>query len=210
MAWQGVQILFLVALLLASCSAPGGNSTAEGCGGFEATVSCLDITTIAPTYMGSATSAVDAFRDTCRNAAGMVTGVEPFTDHQADITFRNTRFPTASGGFDIRILGFMVSYTLSQYPAAVRGCPPLTGFSGESSIVVPAGGTVTARFPFVPLRVKADYVASGGDISTSGPSFSFPSYSAIYVFTAQTTRFNDMITVQGSAEFSIGDFNNCP
>ena len=215
MVRQGLQSLFLVALILASCAAPGGDSTAEGCGGIEATVSCLDITRIAPTYLSGATSAVDALRNTCRDLLGVVTGMEPFTDHQADITFTSTRFPTASGSFDIRILSFTVSYTLNQCPAAARGCPSLTGFTGDETILVPApsaGGTssVTARFPFVPLRTKAEYVAAGGEISTSTASISFPSYTATYVFTAQTTRFNDTFTVRGSSGFTIGNFNNCP
>ena len=215
MVRQGLQGLALVALILVSCAAPGGNSTAEGCGGLEASVSCLDITRIAPTYLGTESSAVDAFRDTCRDPiTGTVTGVEPFADHQAVISFAGSRFPTASSSFDIRILSFTVSYTLNQCPAAARGCPPLTGLTGDATIVVPAppaGSTssVTATFPFVPLRTKAEYVGAGGEISTATPLISFPSYIATYVFTAQTTRFNDTVTVRGSAEFSIGDFNNC-
>lgn len=207
MARQGLQGLFLVALILTSCAAPGGESTAEGCGGLEASVSCLDITQIAPTSAGAETSNVDALRDTCRDAiTGAVTGIEPFTDHNAQIAFRNTRFPTASGTFDIRILSFTVSYTLNQCPARAIGCPPLTGFTvANSTLVVPAGGTATATFPFVPLRVKAEYVAAGGELFST----SLPSYAATYVFTAQTTRFNETVTVRGSAQFTIGDFNNC-
>ena len=208
MARQGLLGLFLVSLIVMGCAAPGGESTAEGCGGLEASVSCLDITQIAPTYLDSPTSNVDAFPSTCRDpVSGDVTGVEPFTDHAAAITFTNTRFPTASGSFDIRILSFTVSYTLNQCPAQAIGCPPLTGFTvATSTLLVPAGGTATATFPFVPLRVKNEYAAAGGELFSAF----LPSYTATYVFTAQTTRLNETITAQGSAEFTIGAFNNCP
>jgi hypothetical protein len=209
MARQGLQGLFLVSLVFMGCAAPGGESTAEGCGGLEASVSCLDIVQIAPTYLDSPTSNVDAFPDTCFDpVTGDVTGVEPFTDHSAQITFTNTRFPTASGSFDfdIRILGFTVSYTLNQCPAQAIGCPPVRGFTvAESTLLVPAGGSVTATFPFVPLRTKAEYRAAGGELFSPF----LPSYTVTYVFTAQTTRFNETITARGSAEFTIGAFNNC-
>lgn len=212
MARQGLQGLFLVSLIFMGCAAPGGESTAEGCGGLEASVSCLDIVQIAPTATaGGNSSNVDALQDVCRDpVSGDVTGVEPFTDHSAQITFTHTRFPTASGSFDIRILSFTVSYTLNQCPARAIGCPPLTGFTASSTLLVPAGeegksNSVTATFPFVPIRVKDEYVTSGGELS-----FFLPSYTATYVFTAQTTRFNETITARGSAEFTIGNFNNCP
>lgn len=207
MARQGLLGLFLVSLIVMGCAAPGGESTAEGCGGLEASVSCLDITQIVPTARGGGDSSnVDAFQNACRDpVTGAVTGVEPFTDHSAQITFRNTRFPTASGTFDIRILSFTVSYTLNQCPARAIGCPPLTGFTvANSTLIVPSGGSATATFPFVPIRVKDEYVASGGELALF-----FPSYTVTYVFTAQTTRFNETITARGSAEFTIGNFNNC-
>src|SRR5262245_40551224 len=110
MARQSLQGLCLVVLILVSCDAPGSDNPAESCGGLEASVSCLEITRIAPTYRGNPTSNVDALQDLCRDISGMVTAIEPFFDHAADITFSNTRFPTATGGFDIRILSYTVSY----------------------------------------------------------------------------------------------------
>lgn len=211
MARQGLQGLFLVALILVSCAAPGGESTTEGCGGFEASVSCLDIVRIVPASLDVDTSNVDALQDICRDSiTGEVTGVEPFTDHNAEITFRNAPFPTATGRFDIRLLSFTVSYRLNHCPALAVGCPPLTGFTATSTLLVPSGPAdlveAAATFPFVPLRVKEAYVAAGGELFST----SLPSYTATYVFTAQTTRFNETVTVRGSAEFTIGDFNNCP
>ena len=201
---QGLQSLFLVALILVSCSVPGSDNPQEGCGGLEATVSCLQITSIVPTATVP-TSNVDVHQDICRDpVTRLVTATEIFDgDHNAQITFLNKKFPTANSSFDIRIIGFSVSYNLNQCPALARGCPPLTGFTASgASLVIPVDGTVTQTFPFVPLRVKQEYVAAGGEVF----SRSLPSYTATYVFTAQTVSFNDTLTVTGSAEFTIGDF----
>lgn len=204
MARQGLQSLFLVALILASCAAPGGDNPQEGCGGLEASVSCLQITNIVPTAGATPTSNVDAHQDICRDpTTGLVTSTETFGDHNADITLANRRFPTASDSFDIRLIGFSVSYSLNQCPALARGCPPLTGFTVTGpSVVIPVDGSVTRTFPFVPLRVKDEYVAAGGELFSTF----LPSYTATYIFTAQTVSFNETFTVTGSAEFTIGDF----
>src|SRR3989442_11268383 len=164
MARQGLQGLILVTLILVSCSAPGSDNPQEGCGGLEGTVSCLEITRIAPTSTaGGDSSNVDAFQELCVDPTSGTVTAEPFTDHNANVTFSNLRFPTSQAGFDIRITGYSVSYSLNQCPAAALGCPPLTGFtvSGES-ILIPHEATATVTLPFVPLRVKNEYCASGG------------------------------------------------
>src|SRR2546423_7357901 len=153
MAWQGLQILFLVALILTSCSGPGGNNPQEGCGGTEASVSCLEITSITPvSTSGGNASNVDAFQELCVDpTSGRVTSTEPFADHNATVIFANMRFPTAQTGFDIRILSYAVSYTLNQCPRAALGCPPLTGFTVSGpSLFIAEGQTLTATVPFVP------------------------------------------------------------
>lgn len=201
-AQQNLTGLFLVALILASCAAPGSDNPQEGCGGTEAAVSCLDVASILPTSTaGGNSSNVDAFQEICVDDEGMVT-TEAFTDHDAIVTFSNTLFPTAALGFDIRITGYTVSYRLNQCPAAALGCPPLTGFtvSGQN-ISIPDGQTVTVTLPFVPLRVKNEFCAARGEAGRA-----IPSYTVTYTFTAQTTRFNDTFTVTASSEFTIGDF----
>src|SRR5262245_37767343 len=66
MARQGLQSLVLVVLIVVSCAAPGGDNPHEGCGGLEATVSCLEIVSIVPTSTaGGASSNVDAFQELC-------------------------------------------------------------------------------------------------------------------------------------------------
>jgi hypothetical protein len=194
---QGLKSLFLIMLILASCSAPDSDNPEEGCGGIEATVSCLNIVSIIPTNGSN----VDAFAHDCS------TGSEVLTDHTADVTFSNTRFPTATGTFDIRIIGYRVSYVLNDCPrsAGAIGCPPLPGFTVQSeTILVTAESTVVRTLPLVPLRVKQAYVNAGGELGIAAPS-----YSAFYVFTAQTTRFNDTFTVEGNTEFTITDFDTC-
>jgi hypothetical protein len=161
--------------------------------------------------MDENTSNVDARQDQCQDpVTGAVTGIEPFGDHNALVTLANKQFPTSTAtdrAFDIRIIGYSVTYTLNQggCPAAARGCPPLTGFtvSGES-IVIPVGETLTVTLPFVPLRVKNAYVQAGGELGNAAPS-----YTTTYTFTAQTVGLVDTFTVQGSAQFTITDFNNC-
>ncbi|MGH9879364.1 MAG: hypothetical protein ACRD5H_17170 [Nitrososphaerales archaeon] len=205
MIQQGLKSLFLIMLILVSCSAPDSDNPAEGCGGLEASVSCLEIVSIAPTSTaGGSSSNVDAFQELCVDpTTGQITSTEAFTDHNASITFSNMLFPTATGtGFDIRITGYAVSYSINQCPATAQGCPPLTGFtvSGESILVL-NGQTVVVTLPFVPLRVKDAFCASGGELGRG-----IPSYTATYTFTAQTTRFNDTFTVTGRSQFTIGDF----
>jgi hypothetical protein len=168
-------------------------------------VSCLEVDNIAPQDAAdNVSSNVDAFRNVCLDDEGNPTDPEPFTDHNADITFSNSTFPGADDSFDIRLVRFSISYRLNDCPTGVSGCPALTGFSAGQSLLIPAGSTVTRTFPFVPLGVKDQYATAGG------AEFPPPSYTAVYTFTAQTTPFNETITVEASAEFSIGNFDLCP
>jgi hypothetical protein len=208
MTQQGLKGLFLVVLILAGCSATGGGDNPEqGCGGTEAAVSCLNIVSIAPKdATGTVTSNVDAFAHICTidPVTGQVLTVEHLPDHNADVTFSNTKFPTALSTFDIRIVSFSVSYKLNDCPRNATGCPPLPGFTVSSeTIVVTAGGMVVRTLPLVPLRVKDAYVTAGGELGVASPS-----YSAFYVFTAQTIGLNDTFTVEANTEFTITDFSN--
>lgn len=209
MTQQVLKGLFLVALILASCSSPSDDGAGGGCGGSEASVTCLNVTGIAPTSLDIDTTNVDALQDQCRDQTGAVTGIEPFGDHNALVTLVNQQFPTTTStdrAFDIGISGYSVTYRLNQpCPAAARGCPPLAALTSAESIFIPAGQTVTVTLPFVPLSKKQEYVRAGGELGSAPPS-----YSATYTFTAQTIGVNDTFTVQGSAQFTITDFNNCP
>jgi len=207
---QVLKGLFLVVLLLASCSAPDDDGAGGGCGGSDASITCLNVTSIVPTYLDEDTSNVDALRDQCRDpVTGAITGIEPFTDHNALVTLVNKQFPTSTAtdrAFDIGITGYSVTYTLNQpCPTGAVGCPPLTTLTSGDSILVAAGQTVTVTLPFVPISRKTEYVQAGGELRNAPPS-----YTATYTFTAHTIGANDTFTVQGSAQFTIADFNNCP
>ena len=216
-ARQGLQSVVLVVWILVSCSAPGSDNPQEGCGGLELTdeirltiaaQACLLLLHRETDYYPQLSAILvypSTYLDICIDpVTGLVTATETsFGDHNAQVTLSNTRFPTASGGFDIRILGYSVFYSINQCPALARGCPPLPGFTVSSqTTVIPVGTSVTLTLPFVPLRVKQEYVAAGGELF----SRSLPSYDATYVFTAQTISFNQTFTVSGDAEFTIGDF----
>jgi hypothetical protein len=185
--------------LLVSCGGSGG----EGCGGIEDVVSCVSITSITPKDVaGTATSRVDAIQDVCNPATTPTP--EPFGAHTADITFSNAQHPNASNSFDVTLQRVSVSYSLNNCPIGAV-CPPLPGFTQSvPTLVIPKGGTASlVDFPFVPLSVKTAYVNQGGDTTR------FPSYSANYVFTGQTQFFNDTLTIEGNAAFTIGNSNLC-
>jgi hypothetical protein len=210
MIQQVLKSLFLVVLLLASCSSPSDDGAGGGCGGSDASITCLNVTSIVPTYLDEDTSNVDALQDQCRDpVTGEITGIEPFTDHNADVTLVNKQFPTSTStdrAFDIGITGYSVTYTLNQpCPTGAVGCPPLTTLTSGDSIFIAAGETVTVTLPFVPISRKTQYVQAGGDLGNAPPS-----YTATYTFTAHTIDANDTFTVQGSAQFTIADFDNCP
>ncbi len=189
----------------------------EECGGTGGFVSCLSIESIAPVDGSN----VDAIQGICSTDPTDPTTAtpEPFTDHDAVIIFANRQFPGASdptqlsidGSLLITIVNYSVTYTLNHCPENALGCPALTGFSASpgQTIVIPPGRTADGTFPFVPLRVKEEYVAEGGQLGSSAFGFPFPSYTANYVFTARTDFFSDDIRIQGAAEFTIGNFNNC-
>ena len=210
MIQQVLKGLFLVVLLLASCSGPDDDGAGGGCGGSNASITCLNVTNIVPTYLDEATTNVDALQDQCRDpVTGAITGIEPFEDHNALVTLENKQFPTTQPtdrAFDIGITGYSVTYTLNQpCPTGAVGCPPLTTLTSGESIFIAAGETVTVTLPFVPISRKTEYVQAGGNLRNAPPS-----YTATYTFTAQTIGVNDTFTVQGSAQFTIADFNNCP
>jgi hypothetical protein len=188
-------------LFLTGCGGPGG----EECGGIDDLVSCVSITSIQPTATaGGESSNVDAVRDICD--VDQETGepiLEPFTDHNATITFSNSSFPGASEtGLSVTLRSVSISYSLNDCPDGAV-CPPLSAFTQDVTLTIPAGGSASGTFPFVPLRVKEEFVALGGDVTA------YPSYNANYVFIGQTDLFNDTVTIRGSAEFTIGNFDLC-
>ena len=186
--------------LLQACGGPGG----EGCGGVDALVACLSITSIQP-IDGSGTESKDVdvtFNPDC-NGDGILDDPEPFTRHDATVTFANDTFPTAEAGLSVSIRSVTVSYSLIICPQGAI-CPPLTGFSETVNLSVPEGSTAIGQFAFVPISVKDEFIDQGGTATA------FPTYSADYTFVGETDFFEDSITIQRSESFVMGSFNTCP
>jgi hypothetical protein len=201
----GLCIAGAVSILLGCETSPSDN-----CSGVDNTISCGAVTDISPTdSTGTATSDVDAVQDVCDLDDNGQPTFELFTAHNTDITFENSQFFTASDSFDVTVWRFSVSYELTNCPDQATGCPPLTGFEGERTFVIPKDGQVTQTFPLVPLAVKDEYVAGGGEVGDGGGA-PFPTYTAWYTFTATTEPFGTEIEIEASQDFTIGNFNNCP
>jgi hypothetical protein len=203
--WQGLVVLGLLGMTLGllGCSSDVGGS--GQCGGSNNSDACLQITQIVPVYLGQASSNVDAQQDMCTTATTAVP--EPFTDHSATVTILNAPLPGVgpTAVTSVTLQDFSVSYTLNSCPATSVGCPPL-----DTLVVVPgqtitiaARGSADITLPFVPLAKKLEYVNKGGSLTA------FPSYTATYII-AGTDAFDNAVSVRGSAQFTIGDFNNCP
>jgi hypothetical protein len=194
--------LFVLAIagLLTACSSPGG----EGCGGIEDIVSCISVSSIEPTATaGGDSSDVDVVQDADCDNDPTTGDPEPFTKHDARVTFTNTAFPTAAGSFAVAIERVQITYQVNNCPP-LAGCPPLTAFNQAVSLTIPADSTVTGTFPLVPISTKDEFIALGGSANA------FPSYTANYVFTGRTQSFSDTITLQGATNFVLGNFNLCP
>jgi hypothetical protein len=193
--------LFVLAIagLLTACSSPGG----EGCGGIEDIVSCISVSSIEPTATaGGDSSDVDVVQDADCDNDPTTGDPEPFTKHDARVTFTNTAFPTAAGSFAVAIERVQITYQVNNCPP-LAGCPPLPEINQAVSLVIPEDSTVTGTFPLVPISTKDEFLALGGSANA------FPSYTANYIFTARTQSFNDTITVRGATNFIIGNFNLC-
>lgn len=203
-----------MAAVLAGCGDEVGGS--GQCGGVADSGACIKIESIAPTYEvgGGDTSNVDAFMDVCSvdEDTGEQT-LEVITDHNASVTFRNDPLPGADSdtGRDVTITRYVVSYTLNRCPSGAT-CPQLASVSPPGqSILIRAGGTVATELKFVDLATKMEYAEGVGDNlfpPHTAAAVEFPSYNAVYTFEG-TDVFNNPIALQGSAEFTIGDYNNC-
>lgn len=197
--WGGTLLLLL---LISACGEVGGSGQ---CGGAEDSGSCVRIESIIPSYLGANTSNVDAAQDACVDSTGAVTGIESFTDHGAAILVSNSSLPGAPANTTriVTLRDYSVEYSINRCPAG-SVCPALTLLTvapGQTT-VIPANGSVSFTLPFVPLATKDEYVRLGGSLGT------FPSYTALYTITG-TDAFNKSVSIQGAAEFTIGDFNNC-
>jgi hypothetical protein len=201
--------------LLAGCGDEVGGS--GQCGGVGDTGTCIKIESISPTYEvggGEDISNVDAFMDVC--SVDEQTGEQTFeviTDHGANVTFRNETMPGAANDTsrDVTITQYTLTYTLNRCPSGAT-CPQLSSIvSPGQSILLRANETVTVPLKFVDLATKMEYAEGvGGSLFPphGASAVEFPSYDAVYTFEG-TDIYNNPVALQGSAEFTIGDYNNC-
>ncbi len=187
------------------------SSPSDECSGIGEVVSCLSVVSISPRGAGDqASSDVDALRGLC-TMSGDETTPEPFSAHTAEITFRNSQFPTALDSFPITIDSYTITYILTNCPEQASGCPSLQSGTPEfRTLTIEQGATVTEVFNFVPLAVKREYVEEGGEVSVSPTGAAFPSYTAQYVFRGRTPFFGEAIEITANHEFTIGNFDLCP
>jgi len=206
----GLVALGLLGITLGLLGCDSGSIGGSGqCGGASDANACVQIDTIQPVYLGQTTSNVDALRDNCATATSTTSTPEPFTDHNATITITNAPLPGVGPGVGptaettVTLQDFSIRYTLNACPAGAT-CPALDTLAAApvSTVTIPARGSVTITLPFVPLAKKFEY-AIVGSLSA------FPSYTATYTITG-TDTFHNTVSVRGSAQFTIGDFDNCP
>lgn len=202
----GLSAAGLLALLYA-CGEVGGSGQ---CGGVAGTGACVRIEDIQPSYLDQQpVSNVDAVQDICINDPTDPSDdePEPFTDHDAIVTISNSPLPGATDVTTdpiVTLQDYSISYTLNYCPFGAT-CPlldPLPVAPGQTTTIGP-NSSRGIPYPFAQLSKKFEYVGKGGSI------FAFPSYTAHYTITG-TTTFNEKISLQGFAEFTIGDYNNCP
>ncbi len=214
----GGLILFL--LLMTACGGDVGGSGA--CGGAEVTGSCLRIEKIEPgDTKNTKTTDVDAFATACATTTptGLSDFNEPFTAHTAVLSFSNTPMSAEvleTDRSDITLGGFTLEYTLNRCPEGLdcSSFGVLTPLSSQlaQTVRVKADGTVvTAVFPFVPLSTKAEFATKGGPSGTlegTIPVARYPSYTATYTISG-SDAWGNPVSVKGSSEFTMGNFNNC-
>ena len=155
---------FFVLLFVAftACGDIGGSGQ---CGGGSETGTCLRIENISPgDEKNKNSSNVDAFFSVCTATSTL----EVMTDHVAEITVSNRRIPGSiivlSDVSDITLRDYTITYSNNDCPVGVVACPDLGTLRvapGQTQIVK-ADQTITFTLPFVPLRIKQDYVRSGG------------------------------------------------
>lgn len=202
-------LLLALIIFINGCGEVGGSGQ---CGGVATAGACIMISNIAPSYFGETTSNVDIVPNLCVDpATGATTGVEQYGDHFASISFLN--FPLPGAIIEtmpiVTIQNYSISYTLNECPTGAT-CPALDTSlfnPGDSFTIFPDADPkiptgITKDLSFFSIRKKDEFISKGGTTN------SYPSYSANYIFNG-TTTFNQSISVSGSVEFTLGDFNNC-
>jgi hypothetical protein len=198
---QGLMVLGLLGMALGVLGCSGDIGGSGQCGGSNDSDACVRIVTIEPVYLDldKTTSDVDVVRGACPSG-----DPEPFTDHNAKVTLSNSPLQGVGPIADTSVtLGDLsIRYSLNACPAGAT-CPTLDTLTLAQTVTIPPNSSVTVTLPFVSLAKKFEYVSKGGSL------LAFPSYTATYTITG-TDSFHNSVSVRGSAQFTIGNFDSCP
>ena len=200
--------LALFLLLVSACGELGGSGQ---CGGGSENGSCIRIDSIQPTVLEKNTSSVDILQVICDpDSTATSTDLEDFESHAAELSISYLPVPPLTVTdipLYVTLNKFSVSYAVGRCQPAGTNCPPLAPLPLNSllgeTFSIPAGGTAKHTLPFFPLDSKIEYAGTAGV-----NFFAFPHYIATYKLTGEDT-YGNPVSVQGSAEFEIGNFDNC-
>lgn len=187
--------LFLTALSLLLIGCPGGGG--DNCGGIDDIISCVNVTDVSP-------SNAEVDIADC-NADGIPD--PPVDADTVTITFRNDVFPTFQDdvvpeNLDVRIDSVSITYEPRCGPNQV--CPSLDPHSEPLVIFIEDnGGTAQEAVTLVSAFTKDQYAGLIPD--PDNPA----SYTANFVFEAETVGFEDRFDIEVSVPFSIGNYS-CP
>jgi hypothetical protein len=188
--------LFLTAMLLVLTACGGGGS--DNCGGIDDIISCVNVTNIDPVN-----AQVDAM-DCDANGIPDVQ-VEP---EAVTFTFRNDVFPSFVEGVDPENLDVRINHVRVTYESQCgtgQVCPALS--SHNEAVVVfiqDSGGTASESVTLVSAFTQGQYAAGAAGLPDN-----IASYTANFVFEAETVGFEDNFDFGASVPFSIGNFS-CP
>ena len=209
---QGLVALGLLGLALGLLGCDSGIGGSGQCGGANDSDACVRIDKIEPVSVGQTSSNVDVIRDICTpdnpTTPTDETVLEPFADHNAIVTISNAPLPVVGPvavDVSVTLQDFSISYTLNSCPATSSGCPSLDTLRvvPGQTVTIPPRSSVAITLPFVPLAKKLEYLSRGGGRDA------YPSYTATYSISG-TDAFNNSVSVQGAAQFTIGNFDLCP
>ena len=194
----GLCVVGAVAFLLGCEAQPN-----DECGGVDDVVACASVTQVSPTNVLAETSfQVDVIGGSCFDTTGLFTGPEPFSDHFAEVTFRNDQFPNSPTAFPIVISFYRIEYEVTDCPPGFT-CPALDPFeSAGQSVTIQPGAAVTQTFFLVPVTRKAEFNNEGGTLGVA--------YRAHYTFRGSTAFFTDGdIEITGNVELEFNNYNLC-
>ena len=195
-------VLILAGLALSSCGDKAGGGGA--CGGVDNNGVCLFISSIEPFDTNGPTINVDVpfVSPTDCNGDGVFDDPEPFSDHDAVVTFGSFTIgnvPTTTTR--IFIVSYTISYAINLGSGPGPVVPSVTIGTG-SIIEVPTNGSVQATVTIFNQAQKAAFAADPAFVGGE------PSYFARYTFNGED-EFGNTVFTQASTQILLANFNNC-